>query len=101
VKTTKNGDIALSPAQSKGAQTYVWEQLRLAAGYTKHKQEWRWAEGNLRGSHVRDYAQDLIDELDDLAGGRGRGKTAIQGAFIKFTNWSGTKNSGSISIHRW
>lgn len=101
MKTTKNGDIGLSPAQDKVSQAYVWEQLQLAAGNVKHKQEWRWADGNLRCSHVRGYAQDLIDELDDLAGGKGRGKTAIQGAVIKFTNWSKTKNSGNFSIHRW
>jgi Holliday junction resolvase-like predicted endonuclease len=82
VKTTQNGDIGLSPAQSKGSQAYVWQQLQLAAGNVKQKQEWRWADGNLRGSHVRGFAQDLIDELDDLAGGKGKGKTAIQGHLL-------------------
>ena len=101
VKTTQNGDIGLSPAQRKGSQAYVWEQLQLAAGNVKHKQEWRWADGNLRGHHVRSFAQDLIDELDAIAGSVGKGDTAIKGAVIKFANWSETKNSGSISVHRW
>jgi Holliday junction resolvase-like predicted endonuclease len=64
VKTKGNEDIDLSSAQSKGAQNHVWEQLQLAAGYAKHNQEWRWAEDNLRGSHVCGFAQYLIDELN-------------------------------------
>lgn len=47
------------------------------------------------------FPQDLIDELDVVAGGRGLGHLAIRGAVVGITDWSPNTGGGVFKTIRW